>query len=186
MVVSEKNLLSVMKSAYKAYGYKVAVSDRGGQEDVLISAESWTVVIRKGKLPRKVLGLIAEHVGEIPVVGEAYQVKVKETQTEIFDVAWNQLMEFHSGERERRIIRRTNLVWGGYPIWQATTDRKIVKLDPEYERIMLWDSQLVRLIGTDLLMIDDDDSRAYIRCVTRKPDEQAMYEHLESVPLTLA
>lgn len=177
MVVGEKALLRAMKDAYKSEGYKVAVDDSADIENVIIDAPLWTVVIEKGTLPRKVLGLIAEHIGEIPKPGTAFQVKKKETQTEIFDITIQAVRDYHSGELPRRIVRRTNLILGGYPLWQAATDQKVVKVFPDYEDLMIWSSHVVRLIGKDLLMIDDNVSRAYIYC--QEPSSSAEQEKLE-------
>lgn len=179
MVVSEKGLMQAMKDAYKEDGYKVAVEDKADIENVIISAPLWTVVIQKSELPRKVLGLIAEHLGEIPFPGTAYQVQKKQTQTEIFSMVAGAVMDFHSGEKERRIIRRTNLTLGGYPIWQAT-DKGCVEVNPDLEEIMA--NGTVRLIGDDLLMIDDDVSRAYIRCYRPKDEKELeRLQHLAKI-----
>ena len=170
MVVDEKGLLAAMKEEYKSLGYKVAADDRSGVENVIISAPLWTVVIRKEDLPRKVLGLIAEHVGEIPEAGTAYQVSKKQTQTEIFSMTMQTVKDFNIGEKDRRIIRRTDLVLGGYPIWQTATDRRVVEVNPDMEDLMNWGRHVVRLAGDDLLYVDDDVSRAYIRCSLPKDD----------------
>lgn len=165
MVVNEKGLIRAMKEAYKSAGYKVAVDDSGG----------------KSSLPRKVLGMIAEHVGEIPDSGTAYHVKAKETQTEMFNIVTQQVEDYHSGEKERRIVRRTNLVMGGYPLWQTPTDQKVVKVHPDHEDIRNWGGKTVRMIGDDLLMIDDTTSRAYIATGAVRDDEQNMLLHLSKI-----
>ena len=182
MVIDEKGLMRAMKEAYKELGYKVAVEDEADIENVIISYPTWTVVIQKDELPRKVLGLIAEHVGEIPKPGTAFQVSKKQTQTEIFSMAMQIVEDFHSGEKERRIIRRTSLVMGGFPLWQATSS-KVVQVSPDLEDIMLWGSRIVRLIGEDILMIDDNASRGYIRCTLPKEDsvEMQKLEHLSKL-----
>lgn len=173
MVVEEKGLLAAMKDAYKTDGYKVAVENSADIENVIISTASWTVVILKKELPRKVLGLIAEHIGEIPNPGTANQVKKKETQTEIFDLTIQVLRDFHSSEKDRRIIRRTTLLLGGFPMWQRTPDQKVVKVYPGYEDIMRWGNNVVRLVGDDLLLIDDMVSRAYVRIQPAKDSVEA-------------
>lgn len=84
MVVSEKGLLRAMKDAYKADGYTVAVDDGGGIEDLILHTQAWTVTIEKNEVPGKILGLITEHLRKLPQPGEAFRVKKKETQTEIY------------------------------------------------------------------------------------------------------
>lgn len=93
------------------------------------------------------------------------------------------LKDFHSDEKERRIIRRTSLILGGYPLWQTATDQRVVEVIPDLEEIMCWGSYVVRLIGDDLMMIDDNVSRAYIRCYPPKDDSARMakLEHLSRI-----
>lgn len=182
MVVSEKGLLSAMKDAYKSDGYQVAVDESGGVENMIIHNPMWTVVIMKSELPRKVLGMIAEHVGEIPTVGTAFQVKKKETQTQIFSIVAGAPMDYHSDNQPRRIARRTSLILGGFPLWQTATDQKVVKVYTDYEDIINWGNGVVRLVGDDVLMIDDDVSRAYIRATNPKDGpELAMLNHLAQI-----
>lgn len=182
MVVSEKGLMAAMKDAYKSDGYQVAVDESGGIDNVIIHNSMWTVVIMKSELPRKVLGMIAEHIGEIPRLGTAFQVKKKETQTEIFNIVAGAPMDYHSGNQPRRISRRTSLILGGFPLWQTATDQKVVKVYPDYEDIINRGNNVVRLVGDDVLMIDDDVSRAYIRATSPKDaQELAMMNHLAQI-----
>lgn len=181
MVVNEKGLIKAMKEAYKDGGYRVAAKDTGGQLDIVIAAKQWTVVIENSSLPRKIRALITEHLNDNLMPGTAYQIKAKETQTELLESVLLDIQNFHSGEKERRIVRRTSLIWGGCPLWQAATDQRVVKLDPEYEDVMAWGGKVVRLIGDDLLMIDDTTSRAYITCEKVKPADQELLEHLSQI-----
>ncbi len=182
MVVNEKGLLSAMKDAYKLDGYQVAVDESGGIENMIIHTPMWTVVIMKSELPRKVLAMVVEHIGEIPRVGTAFQAKKKETQTEIFNVVAGAPMDYHSDNQPRRIVRRTNLILGGFPLWQTATDQKVVKVYPDYEDIINWGNGVVRLVGDDVLMIDDDVSRAYIRASSPKAaQELEMLTHLTQI-----
>lgn len=176
MVVDEKGLIQAMKDAYKGTGYKVAMDESGGIESVIISGALWTVVIKRSELPRKVLGLIAEHVGEIPEACTAYQVRKKETQTEIFSLVLQAIQDYRSGEKDRKIIRRTNLVLGGYPLWQAATSQKMVMVHPDLEEIMIWGRYGLWLIGENLILADDGVSRAYIRC--QVPGDESELEKL--------
>lgn len=182
MVVNEKGLLSAMKDAYKLDGYQVAVDESGGIVNMIIHTPMWTVVIMKSKLPRKVLATVVEHIGEIPSMGTAFQVKKKETQTEIFNVVAGAPMDYHSDNQPCRIARRTSLILGGFPLWQTATDKKVVKVYPDYEDTMNWGDGVVRLVGDDVMMIDDDVSRAYIRTTNPKDGpELAMLTHLAQI-----
>ena len=61
MIVNEKALVSAMKDSYKGGGYSVAF----GSGQVFVSGNSWSVWCAEDELPRKVLGMIAEHLGKI-------------------------------------------------------------------------------------------------------------------------
>ena len=182
MVIDEKGLMAAMKDAYKGEGYKVAVEDSAGCENVILHTAMWTVVVLKKELPRKVLAMIVEHVGEIPQQGQAWQVKKKEVQTEIFQMVDQAPQEYHSWEQPRRLIRKTNLVLGGCPLWQTATEGKVVKVQTDYEEILRWWDCTVRLVGDYVLMADDEISRAYIRCtIPKDTQERQMLEHLANI-----
>ncbi|MBR4289089.1 MAG: hypothetical protein IKT52_00415 [Oscillospiraceae bacterium] len=181
MVVNEKGLLRAMKDAYKGLGYKVAAKDTGGQLDIIIAAKYWTVVIENSCLPRKVRALITEHLNDNLNPGDAFQIKEKETQTELLETVLLDIQNFHSGEKERRIVRKTVLTLGGYSLWQSVTDQKVIKLDPDNEDVMAWDSKVVRLIGDNLLLLDDTNSRAYVTCMKSETVESNMLAHLSAV-----
>lgn len=180
MVVSEKGLLRAMKEAYKADGYTVAVDDGGGIEDLILHTPVWTVVIQKDQAPGKILGLITEHLRKLPQPGEAFCIKKKETQTEIYGMVKDTIEDFHTGEKERQPIRRTNLTMDNFPVWQAAETRTVVKVFPDYEDILELGTIGVlngsRLVGEDVLFVDDMVSRAYIRCY--RPKDKPELERL--------
>lgn len=172
MVVNEKALVREMKEAWKRDGYEIANRTAGGVEEMVLNTAEWTVVIRKEKLPRKVLGLIAEHLGEIPGPGDAWLVKKKETQTEIYQQVVGVLDDYHTMEKGLRIIRRTSLTMGGSPLWQAASDHKVILVNPDLEDLMEWGTFLVRISGDEHLIIDDMESRCYIRCKESKDTKE--------------
>lgn len=176
MVVNEKGLLSAMKDAYKADGYTVAVDDSAGIEDLILLTSDWTVVIQKEEVPGKILGLITEHLRKLPLPGEAFRVKKKETQTEIFGMVNGAIADFHTSEKKRQPIRRTSLTMDGFPLWQASETKTVVKVFPDYEDILKLESfevlNGIRLVEEDTLFADDLVSRAYIRCFRQKEANQ--------------
>lgn len=182
MIVNEKGLLRAMKAAYKSGGYKVAVDDKAGFEEIMIAAPGWTVVIEKKNTPRKVLGLITEHVGDIPKPKQAFQVSKKETQTEIFDVT-TQLLEDLAIVRDKEPSRAkpTPLTLNGYPVWQRQKDMKTVRVDPAKEDIMLAHGRIVWMFDSDQLMVDGKASRVYIDCIPTLKDEEDIMKHLAKV-----
>ena len=180
MVVSESGLMTAMREAFKGVGYKVANNESGGTEQIVIGAPGWVVVIEKENVPRKVLGLIAEHVGDIPAPGQAYQVSKKQTQTEVFSMSMQMLTGMNNGEKQRRLCKRTSLVMDGYPLWQRDQDRKMFRLPTERENIMLTLGRDVWLFDEDTMMVDGKASRAYVN--THRPAEDSnVLDHLAKV-----
>ena len=180
MVVSESGLIRAMKGAYKGVGYKVANKQVGNVEEIMIGAPGWVVLIEKKNMPRKVLGLIAEHVGEIPAPGEAFQVSKKATQTEIFGVSMQLLEGMKNDEKERRLAKRTTLTLAGYPLWQREKDLKIVRVPPLREDIMLAHGRDVWMFDSDTLMVDGKASRVYVDTYYIA-EEEDLLKHLSKV-----
>ena len=78
MVINEQGLLRAMKEAYKADGYEIECMAIGNMIEIHLETSRWYVNCEIKNLPRKVLGLIAEHLGELPSPGQCFQVKKKE------------------------------------------------------------------------------------------------------------
>ena len=172
MVVDEKGLIRAMNGAYKTTGYKVAVDASEDSVDYIIDGLSWAVVIEKGSLPAKVFGLLAEHIRDTITIGQAYQVKKKEVQTMIHGPVVEDVRNIGDSDKPRRIIRRTSLTLGAYPLWQGVTDRKVVKVHPEHEEIMLWGGNtVVRMIGDNVITVADESSAVYIRYIEKLTSE---------------
>lgn len=81
MVINEQGLLRAMKEAYKADGYEIECIVIGNMTEIHLETSRWYVNCEIKNLPRKVLGLIAEHLGELPSPGQCFQVKKNESQT---------------------------------------------------------------------------------------------------------
>lgn len=181
MVVNEKAMVRQMKEAYKTYGYTVAVEERADIKQMVISAPGWAVIMERKNTPPKVRGLIAEHLPEFPRAGEAYCVKKGEPQMEIYDAATSYIRNIHSGEKSLKIIKRTNLTLGGYPLWQRKNDLKIFEIDPEKEDIMHLGRGTLRIVGDEALMLDDLESRVYISLYQPDEHEQKKLDYLSKV-----
>ena len=182
MVVDEKGLISAMKEAFKTTGYKVAVDETAGSIDYIIDGINWAVVIEKGSLPAKVFGLIAEHVRDSILPGQAVQVRKKEVRTMIFGPMVEDVRSIIESDKPRRIIRRTKLNLGGYPLWQGVTDRKMIKLSPEYEEVMLWGgNNIVRMIGDNIVFVADESSAVYIRNIGKYSAETDLLDFLSQM-----
>ena len=61
-MLNEKGLAAAMKAAYRGNGYTVAITDG----KIMLKGSAWGVYYDLKKLPRKCLGLVAEHIGGLP------------------------------------------------------------------------------------------------------------------------
>ena len=170
MVVSEKGLLKAMKDAYKLSGYVVAARDDSGIKEIVIQEpDRWKVLIEEYNMPRKVLGLIAEHLGKIPEPGEVFQVKKGEAQTVLDGV-----IDTDSSKSElQKEIYKTELTWQGCRLWQ-TEDKEIVSIDPELESIMSSYGREVFIDGNGIISVTGYASSVFITAYQNKKDTNRM------------
>lgn len=177
MVVNESGLCTAMKTAHKKAGYKVAGLVSDGEDKILIAAPGWCVQILRQKVPRKVLGLIVEHVGDIPRAGEAYQVRKQDVQTEIHGVTTRILEKMLDPALERREVKYTGLHWGRYILCQRLDDLKIVKVDPDTGSIMSA-APKIEMLGEEILTVSGIASDVYIDISRTLHEEEAQIDHL--------
>lgn len=163
MVIREKGLLKAMKEAYKQDGYKVASLGTEHGSWLLIQGSGWAVEIEAGNVPRKVLGLIVEHLGKLPETDEAFQCRKDAPQTVIYDTAAH-LTEDMDGRAEQgkpAKAKETALTWNGFYLWQRTGDLEIIMIDPEDQEILDVRDRDVYTLG-NALYVAGCASRAYI------------------------
>lgn len=149
MIVNESGLLSAMKDSYKIGGYHVAVGEVFGKKCYLITSGSysWAAVIRHAKMPRKILGLLAEHIGRLPADDEAFLCKQKtEPQSEMLDVAIKPILQklVAAGE-SYNIIKRSRLTWDGANVWQDV-EQNVALIRPDLEKIINFKDITPRLV----------------------------------------
>ena len=135
MVINEKGLCAAMKDAFKkrSTGYKVAARwNEGVEQEIVLVTPEWTVILNRENAPRKVMGLIVEHMGDLPQVGRACHVQDDQTQAEIYDIAVpeNSKLIPDAG------VRRTNLTWCGCQIWQRTDNLDVFMVLPRVEDLL--------------------------------------------------
>lgn len=182
MIISESGLLRAMKEAHKSGGYHVATEiDEGGYINLIITTPTWAIVAEKKAMSRKVLALIVEHLGEIPKPGQAFQVKRKEPQTEIFEVVQKSVRSFHSEGDSLRILNRTDLTLGDARLWQRKEDQRIFKIAQNLEDIMLIAYGTVHIIEDERVMMRDTESRVYVSVEATEGHEQERLDHLAKI-----
>ena len=189
MVVQEKGLLRLMKEAWKGSGYTVA-ADEGDDEDYLcISYWGWKVGIAFDAVPRKVLGLLAEHIGKLPTIGEAFKVQKDEVQRELFETAtapFDDLRQCIEHWETHKMMKPTKLEWDGARLWQSPRDQTVVLLEPQLAQIgMFGDGSLdVCLEGTQL-MLQGKRSFVAVNKAHLTDGDKALLEKLTEVKWTV-
>lgn len=184
MVINEKGLLRAMKEAYKADGYEIECKETAGVKEIHIETPRWYVMCVLKNLPRKVLGLIVEHLGEIPAPGQAVQVKKKETQTKIC----NQGRDAFGGVVPDDCINpagvtKTGIIYRGGNVWQQDRGNRIFWINPDLEDIMLRTARVVCL-GEKVLHISGSVSGVSIKHTPPlTPIDKRMLEYLSGCQL---
>ena len=184
MVIHEKGLLRAMKEAYKSDGYEIECKETGGMKEIHIETTRWHVMCVLKNLPRKVLGLIVEHLGEIQAPGQAVQIKRGQTQTKIFNAdkeAFGGVTpdDFVSPPR----VIKTALVYRYGNIWQQRRGNKVFWIDPDLEDIM-WIHTAVVSPGEKVLTITGTVSTVAIKpSEPQKAEDKRMLEYLAGIQL---
>ena len=177
MVIDEKALLAVMRDAFKkkSTGYKAAARlTENGEEELILSAPGWSAIVTRENAPRKVMGLVVEHVGDLPRPGEAYQVQDKNVQAEIFSVAVPAPAELVEGAA----VKRTNLTYSGYQIWQRTDNLNVFMIPTKFEDMMDNYNRAVRLTENGMFYVEGVSSRLYFLPLKAMENDVPALRHL--------
>lgn len=182
MVIAEKGLIRAMKEAYKKNGYEIECTDTGGVEEIHIETPIWSVKCVKKNLPRKVLALIVEHMGEIPEPGQAVQVKKAETQTKIIhgrDAFCGVTADDCINPPE---VTKTAIVYRYGNIWKQKKGEKIFWIKPHLEEIMLLTQKVVSLGGKTLTVTGSVSNVSIKPTPPLHAVDQRMLEYLSELP----
>lgn len=114
--VIEQRLCAAMKAEYKGKGYVLDLSEKGS---VRVSGTGGRIAIKAENVPRKVLGLMAEHLGMLPQAG-IMRVQKAATQMEMEGASWtweicdsiayNTGLKTEDGRRIWRDLKRERLL----------------------------------------------------------------------------
>jgi len=184
LVINEKGLLRAMKEAYKSDGYEIECIQTGGIREIHIETTTWYVMCVLKNLPRKVLGLIVEHMGEIPEPGQAVQVKKSETQTKILSPDRD---SFGGITAEDSInpanMVKTKIVYRYGNIWQQLRGNKVFWINPDLEDIMNVNTH-VQCLGEKVLSITGTVSTVCIRPTPPlNAEDKRMLDYLGGIQL---
>ena len=150
MVINEKALVRQMKEAYKTDGYTVAVVG----ERMMLTNGFWLASIDVDNVPAGLLGMLAEHIRDVPKEGSAYKV-IKDkngayVQHRMIEDAIAPLLRMEK-EKEAggylKKMRRTTLTLAGMQLWQAPESMVMYMIDPRYAALFDDHNQVVRLGG---------------------------------------
>lgn len=176
MVINEKALVKAMKAAYKGDGYVV-----GCLGDVLfVESAMWKVVADLKNFPRKALGLIAEHMGQIPTDGMVYQLRKGEAQTKIPEKG----ADFRgiSDDEKLEAIYKTMLTYGDGNIWQMAQGGKLLWVMPENEKLMQTNEMAYAVAGK-ALRIKGTVSSVTVMATEPLYEDKAILQKLEKINL---
>lgn len=124
MIINEKALIKAMNAAKKGGGYRCWVDGRR----IVIYTGFWAVACETAKLPRKVLGLLVEHMGTLPENGDTWLIVKKDVQKELTPFGQDTILAL---EKERgRLTKLTPLTLQGYELWQELNEGRILAFDP--------------------------------------------------------
>ena len=157
MIVDGKALASAMREAFRNSGYEVAghATENGGY--MMIKGPTWIVNIQRKSVDRKVLGLIAEHIGQLPYTGEAWRTNKNEgVQTLLMDVAVQASREIEKKIKNgcAECFERTEITYKGMEVWQSQETMRTVLLSPELTRLNQ-DHDIPVCVNGDMLVWSD-------------------------------
>lgn len=173
-----------MKEAYKGDGYEIKCVQTGGIKEIHIETPTWYVMCVFKNLPRKVLALIVEHMGEIPEPGQAVQVKKSETQTKILSIGKDSFGGITAEDSVNPAsIVKTKIVYRYGNVWQQVRGNKVFWVNPDLEEIMNVSTH-VKCLGEKVLSITGTVSTVCIRPTPPlNAEDKRMLDYLGGIPL---
>ena len=173
-----------MKEAYKSEGYEIQCKAIGDVKEIHLETTTWWVNCILKNLPRKVLGLIVEHLGEIPEPGQAMQVKKGAPQTKIFT---EDMAAFCGLTPEDSVnpstAHKTAIVYRYGNVWQQGRRNKVFWINPELEEIMLM-NRPVMCLGEKVLNITGTLSSVSIKpSDPQKAEDKRMLDYLAGIQM---
>ena len=143
MVLNDNAVCAAMKAALKTGGYTAFGVVLEGEAWIGVKGSGWLVLAEAGNMPRKVLGLIAEHAGGIPMPGQSWRLeKPRKGDVQRQDVMIGVIEEEVTDLLERQwsdgSVVRMPLTLDGYGLWQDKTDLSVKKVRPAMEDLGIW------------------------------------------------
>lgn len=175
-MIDERGLLAAIKDAWRTGGYSVV----GNGGELVLQGSGWLAVLPRSIVPRKVLALLVEHLGEIPE-GTAWKVYKKQgAQAQVVDMALEAVDTIRrelEGEPNPREVHRTAMTWKNWEIWQ-TEDLKVATFDPALAAMGVGDA-----MAYGQRLVWDDEGGLLVVAPRRDDIEDALRQRLEQLPL---
>lgn len=175
-MIDERSLLAAIKDAWRTGGYSVV----GNGGELVLQGSGWLAVLPRGIVPRKVLDLLVEHLGEIQE-GAAWKVyKRQGAQAQMVDMALEAVDTIRrelESESDPREAHRTAMTWKNWEVWQ-TEDLKVATFDPALVAMGVGDA-----MAYGKRLVWDDEGGLLVVAPRRDDIEDALRERLEQLPL---
>lgn len=137
MAINEKKLLASLRAAYKDHGYQVR--KYGGYLE--LRTTGYTLQILEQYVPRKLLGLLVEHIGKLPE--GAWECRKGEPASELNIDAAGDPITARTGVPGRR----TPLTLNGFPVWQREEDLGCLLIDGDNSDVLIPDDNEETYVG---------------------------------------
>lgn len=135
-MLNEKGLAGAMRQAWKGSGYIAAIANG----NIMLRANWWGVNYELKRIPRKCLGLVAEHIGDLPDNACYKLQKDLGAQSKLLDeelAFWEEKgKELTVKAEDLHKIKPTMLELGGFWIWQDQQTLTVWQVDHEFSRII--------------------------------------------------
>lgn len=171
MVIDEKILIREMKYAWGHDGYVAAREEHDGDEWLKLVDFDWIAEIEWGNVPNKVLGLIVEHLGDLPQLGEAVTVRKKESNTTIF----NMVNRFPAEKGVE--IHRLPLWYRIYQAWQKNGNDGVEFVRTEAAELLMDYGRQPEWVK-DTICLEGNISRVAVCCVEARDGQPVAYAKL--------
>ena len=182
-MIDERSLLAAIKDAWRTGGYSVV----GNGGELVLQGSGWLAVLPRGIVPRKVLALLVEHLGEIPDAAAWKVYKKQGAQAQMVDMALEAVdMALEAVDTIRRELEsepnpqeahRTAMTWKNWEVWQ-TEGLKVATFDPSLVAMGVGDA-----MAYGQRLVWDDEGGLLVVAPRRDDIEDALRQRLEQLPL---
>lgn len=143
MILNDAAVCTAMKAALKNGGYTAFGMVLEDELWIGVKGSGWMALAEAGNMPRKILGLIVEHAGGIPMPGQAWRLEKPrksdiQRQDVMAGVAEEEVQDLLGRQWADGAVARMPLTMDGCGLWQDKTDLSIRKLRPAMEELALW------------------------------------------------